>query len=360
MESSQSIGVVPPPVRVAVVGCGYWGPNLIRNFTNCRSTSVAVICDRDPNRLSAGLEVNPAARSVCEFEEVLADPTVEAIVVATPPRTHGPLARAALLAGKHVLVEKPMATSLAEAEELAALAEERGLTLMVDHTYLYSPAIARLKRLIDDGELGKIYFVDSVRINLGLFQNDVNVLWDLAIHDIAIVDYLIGRSPLSVSAFGRSHTSTRIEDVAYLNIDFGDDLLASFHVNWLSPVKIRHLIVGGSKKGLVFNDLDSSEPLKVYDRGIHLAEPGETRRGALVSYRMGDVWSPHLSRDEPLRVMVQHFADSIRQHTRPLTDGQAGLRIVRVLDAAQRSLKTQGARVMLESNAEQRWFRQAA
>jgi predicted dehydrogenase len=218
---------------------------------------------------------------------------------------------------------------------------------MVDHTFLYSNAVTRIKELLDDGALGTIYYIDSVRINLGLFQNNVNVLWDLAIHDLAIVDFLIGRPPLSISAFGRSHTGTGVEDVAYLNLDYGDNLLASFHVNWLSPVKIRHLIVAGSRKGVVFNDLDQSEPIKVYDRGIQMAESPGSRHGALISYRMGDVWSPHLARVEPLQNMVRHFADCVRQGTRPLTDGQAGLRIVRILDTAQRSLKGQGSRLLL-------------
>jgi predicted dehydrogenase len=284
---------------------------------------------------------------VADLDAVLADGSVEAVAVATPPLTHGPFARAALLAGKHVLVEKPLTVSLAEAEELVDLAGRSGLTLMVDHTFLYSPAVRMIKRLLDAGELGDVYFVDSVRINLGLFQNDVNVLWDLAIHDLAIVDHLIGRAPVSVSAFGRSHTRKETEDVAYLSLDFGDNLLASFHVNWLSPVKVRHLIVGGSKKGLVFNDLDQSEPIKVYDRDILVDESAEARRGALVSYRTGDVWSPHLEREEPLQNMVGHFAACVRGGRAPLTDGRAGLRMVRILDLAQRSLEAQGARLPL-------------
>jgi predicted dehydrogenase len=346
----QKVDSIPSGCRrvaVAVVGCGYWGPNLIRNFTTCRATEVVAVCDRDPGRLRVGLELSPRARGVADVGEILADDAIEAVAIATPPRTHGPLARAALRSGKHVLIEKPMAVSLAEAEELVDLAERSGLTLMVDHTFLYSPAVRKVKQLIDSGELGQIYYVDSVRINLGLFQNDVNVLWDLAIHDLAIVDYLVGRSPLGVSAFGSSHTGTAIEDVAYLNLDFGDNLLASFHVNWLSPVKIRHLIVGGSKKGLVFNDLDPAEPVKVYDRGIVVEDLAVARRGALVSYRIGDVWSPQVDRTEPLQNVVGHFADCIRSGATPLTDGRAGLRIVRILDLAQRSLQTQGARQVL-------------
>jgi predicted dehydrogenase len=216
---------------------------------------------------------------------------------------------------------------------------------MVDHTFIYSPAIRKIKALIDADELGDLYYIDSVRINLGLFQNDVNVLWDLAVHDLAIVDHLLGRLPLSLAAFGSSHTGSELEDVAYLNLDFGGGLLASFHVNWLSPVKVRHLIIGGSKKGLIYNDLDPSEPIKVYDRGITLSEQSEARRGVLINYRVGDVWSPRVEKEEPLQNVVAHFADCIRSDSRPLTDGQAGLRVVRILDLAQRSIETQGSRL---------------
>ena len=218
---------------------------------------------------------------------------------------------------------------------------------MVDHTFLYSPAVRRVKELIDAGELGDIYYIDSVRINLGLFQSDVNVLWDLAPHDLSIVDYLLGRLPRSVAATGSCHTGGDLEDVAYLNLDFGGNLLASFHVNWLSPVKVRHLMIGGSRKGLVYNDLNHWEPVKVYDRGITVAESPEARRGVLISYRTGDVWSPHVEQTEPLQAVVRHFAECIRTGCRPRSDGEAGLRVVRILDAAQRSIKAQGGRITL-------------
>lgn len=335
------------PVGVAVVGAGYWGPNLIRNFSACPATRLVAVCDKDQARLRKALASYPAVEPIDNMDTLLARDDVGAVAIATPPQTHAALGKAALLAGKHVLFEKPLATSVAEATELVDLAASRGLTIMVDHTFIYSPAIRKIKHLIDSGELGEIYYIDSVRINLGLFQNDVNVLWDLAVHDLAIVDYLLGRLPQALSAFGRSHTSSGMEDVAYLNLDFGNRLLASFHVNWLSPVKIRHLIVGGSKKGLVYNDLDQSEPIKVYDRGITISQDAEARRGALIGYRIGDVWSPHLEREEPLQNMVRHFADCIKQGTAPLTDGQAGLRVVRILDLAQRSIKAHGNRLML-------------
>jgi predicted dehydrogenase len=244
-------------------------------------------------------------------------------------------------------VEKPLATSVREAESLVRLADARGLTLMVDHTFIYSPSIRKIKDLVDQGALGDIYHIDSVRINLGLIQNDVNVLWDLAPHDLSIVDFLLGNLPRSVAAMGSCHTGADLEDVAYLNLDFGGNLLASFHVNWLSPVKIRHLIISGSKKSLVYNDLNAWEPIKVYDRGIQIDESPEARRGVLVSYRTGDVWSPHIEQSEPLQNVVRHFTDCIRAGSKPLTDGAAGLRVVRILEAAQRSIKAQGGRITL-------------
>jgi predicted dehydrogenase len=337
----------PRKLGVAVVGCGYWGPNLIRNLGACPATEVVAVCDQNPQTLARVAAGCPGARPAADFGSVLDNPAVEAVAVATPVTTHGPLAAAALRAGKHVLVEKPMALSAREAEDLVRLAERAGRTLMVDHTFIYSSPIRKIKELIDSGELGDVFYVDSVRINLGLFQNDVNVIWDLAPHDLSIVEYLLGRLPCSVAATGKSHTKSGLEDVAYLSLDFGGSLLASFHVNWLSPVKVRHLIVAGSKKSLVYNDLNHWEPVKVYDRGITVDESPEARRGVLINYRTGDIWSPHLEPSEPLQNAVRHFAECVRTGRRPLTDGEAGLRVVRILEAAQRSIEAQGVRVTL-------------
>jgi predicted dehydrogenase len=286
-----------------------------------------------------------------DFVDVLDDPEVDAVAVATPVGTHARLALEALNAGKHVLVEKPMADSVPDAEELVRTAERRGLTLMVDHTFIYSPAVRAIKGLIDADELGEIYYVDSVRINLGLFQSDINVLWDLAPHDVSIVDYFFGRLPRSISATGVSHTASELEDVAYLNMDFGQSLIATFHVNWLSPVKVRHTIIGGSKRSLVYNDLDPVEPIKIYDRGITVGSDTEARRGLLISYRTGDIRSPNLPREEPLQNMVRHFARCIQEGQRPVTDGEAALRTVRILQAAQHSIKAQGGRITLAMGA---------
>jgi len=282
-----------------------------------------------------------------DLDALIADPAVEAALILTPPTSHTEIGLRFLEAGKHVLVEKPMAASAREAEEMVDLAQEKGLTLMVDHTFIFSTPVQKMKKLLDEGQLGELYYLDSVRINLGLFQNDVNVLWDLAPHDLSIVDYLVGRLPRSLAATGVSHTGSELEDVAYLNLDFGDSLLATFHVNWLSPVKVRHFIIGGSKRSLVYNDLDPMEPIKVYDRGIEIAPTPEARHGVLISYRTGDIWSPCINRVEPLRSMVGHFAECIQKGTRPITDGEAGLRIVQILEAAQRSIKAQGGRITL-------------
>ncbi len=337
------------PIAVAIVGAGYWGPNLIRNFYACPATRLVAVCDKDATRLERVVAPYPAVDAVNRFEDLLARDDVDALAIATPVSTHAPMGLAALRAGKHVLIEKPLADNVADAEELVASATGAGLTLMVDHTFIYSGPVRKVKELVDAGELGDLYYVDSVRINLGLFQNDVNVLWDLAPHDLSILDHLVGRLPKSLSAFGSCHTNPRsgIEDVAYLNLDFGGGFLASFHVNWLSPVKVRHFILGGSKKSIVYNDLETYERVKVYDSGINVSQDPEARRGVLISYRTGDVWSPRVDGTEPLALVVRHFAECIRNGSRPITDGPSGLRVVRILEAAQRSIKAQGGRITL-------------
>jgi predicted dehydrogenase len=334
-------------ISIAVIGCGYWGPNLIRNFSTCPDTKLIAVCDQDAGRLEKVLAQYPGVQAVRECADILARDDIDAVALATPVSTHALLGVAALQAGKHVLVEKPLAASVAQAEQMVRLAADLGLTLMVDHTFIYSGAVQLIKKLIDSGETGDLYFIDSVRINLGLFQHDVNVVWDLAPHDLSILDYLVGRLPKSLSAVGTAHTDSHneVEDVAYLNLDFGRGFLASFHVNWLSPVKVRHFIIGGSKKSIVFDDLDPAEKVKVYDRGITLTEDKEARHRVLIGYRTGDVWSPHIEESEPLQNMVRHFAHCIRERKRPLSDGESGLRVVRILEAAQRSIKAQGGRI---------------
>lgn len=333
---------------LAVVGLGYWGPLLARNFHHLLGPKLRVCCDQDASQLESVAKSFPAVKLTRNAEEVWADPDVDAVAVATPARTHYRLVKQALLAGKAVLVEKPLATSVEEAEELIDVARRQGRVLMVDHVYLYSPAVQRIKSLVDAGELGDLMFVDSVRINLGLFRKDVNVVWDLAPHDLSIIDHLVGRLPRSVATFGAAHAGQGMEDVAYMNLDFGRGLIANVHVNWLSPVKIRHMIVAGVKKSLVFNDLYADEPVRVYSSGVQFREESvEERRRVLVEYRTGDVLAPYIPRTEPLRNVCQHFIDCVGTGTTPLTDGEAGLRIVRLLDAARRSIQAQGGRITL-------------
>jgi predicted dehydrogenase len=334
-------------LAVGIIGYGYWGPNLVRNFSSCPLTEVAAVCDASPKRLEAFQKSYGHLKAVNSVDQLLELP-VDAVAIATPVSTHFPLARRCLEAGKHVWVEKPLASTVAEAKGLIDLAERYDRVLMVDHTYLFMNAVQRIKELIEHDELGELFYVDSVRINLGLFQNDVNVIWDLAPHDLSIVDYIVPTDARSIAAWGCGHADSGNEDVAYVNVDYGDSLLANFHVNWLSPVKIRQMIFAGSRKSLVFNDLNTTEPIKVYDRGIEVSEDlAEERRRLMVGYRSGDIWSPHVEPGEALQSAVTHFAECIRDGKPPLSDGQLGLRVVRLLEAATRSIRAQGGRVVL-------------
>ncbi|MFO0891114.1 MAG: Gfo/Idh/MocA family oxidoreductase [Isosphaeraceae bacterium] len=335
-------------LKIAVVGAGYWGPNLIRNFMACPLTEVAAVCDSNPQRIEAVSRNLGQVRGVGSLDELLELP-LDAVAIATPVSTHYELATRCLDAGLHVLVEKPLAGSVREAQALVAQAERLGLVLMVDHTYLFSNAVRRIKELIDEGALGELYYVDSIRINLGLFQHDTNVIWDLAPHDLSIVDYILGGEARSISAWGCAHAAHEVEDVAYVNVDYGDRLMANFHVNWLSPVKIRQMIFAGSRKSLVFNEMSATEPVKVYDRGIELGEGADERRKLLISYRSGDIWSPYIEPGEALQGVVGHFAGCIRDGKTPLSDGRLGLRVIRMLEAANRSIRAQGGRVVLSN-----------
>jgi predicted dehydrogenase len=335
-------------LRVGVIGCGYWGPNLIRNFSACPLTEVVAVCDANPARLETVGRAFSQIRQVTSVDRLLELP-LEAAVIATPVSTHFPLAVRCLEAGLHVLVEKPLAATVPECQALLDLARRQDRLLMVDHTYLFSNAVRRIKTLVDEGWLGDLYYVDSIRINLGLFQHDVNVIWDLAPHDLSIVDHVLGLEARSISAWGCGHADPGIEDIAYVNVDFGDRMLANFHVNWLSPVKVRQMIFAGSRKSLIFNELNTTEPIKLYDRGIEVGESVEQVHKLRVSYRSGDVWSPHVEPGEPLQAVVTHFAECVRDHKPPLSDGQQGLRVVRLLEAATRSIRAQGGRVVLSN-----------
>jgi predicted dehydrogenase len=337
-------------IPVGVIGCGYWGPNLIRNFSSCPLTEVVAVHDASPARLEAARRVNGSVKGVTSLEEFLALP-IKAVAIATPVSSHFPLAVRCLEAGMHVLVEKPLTATVEEAEALLELARRQQRVLMVDHTYLFNPAVRRIKELVDRGELGELHYIDSVRINLGLFQHDINVIWDLAPHDLSIVDYVLGCEPRSISAWGCAHANPGIENIAYVNVDYGDHMLANFHVNWLSPVKIRQMIFAGSRKSLIFNELNSTEPIKVYDKGIEVTDGVEEKRRLQVGYRTGDVWSPHIEPVEALQTAVTHFAECIRADREPVSNGQLGLRVVRYLEAATRSIRAQGGRVVLTNSS---------
>jgi predicted dehydrogenase len=338
-------------LQVGVVGYGYWGPNLVRNFGECGGSRVVALSDLRRERLAQACDRYPALRTTTDYQDLLADPAIDAIVVATPVVTHYPLAMAAIEAGKHVLVEKPLALSVAEATALVEAARRRGVVLMVDHTFVYTGAVQKIKELVDAGHLGRLLYYDSVRVNLGLFQHDVDVLWDLAAHDLAIMDYVLRREPRAVAATGVAHVRGQPVNTAYLTCFFDDDLIAHFHVNWLAPVKIRRTLIGGDRQMIVFDDLEPSEKVKVYDKGITVedgpAGGNESAYALLVGYRAGDMCAPQLSLTEALRVEAEHFVACVRGERPPITDGQAGLRVVRILEAASRSLAQHGRPVEL-------------
>lgn len=329
-------------IQVGVVGYGYWGPNLVRNFNECPGSRVGAICDANPDRLALARARYPSAEACKDYQALLKNPALDAIVIATPVSSHFPLALQALQAGKHVLVEKPLTASSEHAEKLIEEALRRRLVLMVDHTFVYTGAVRKMRELVDKHELGQIYYYDAVRVNLGLFQHDVSVIWDLAVHDLSIMDYVLRLRPESVSATGVSHVAGEPENIAYLTLHCDGNLIAHVHVNWLAPVKIRQTLIGGSKRMIVYDDLEPSEKLRIYDKGIAISGRGNEAEKVyklLVSYRMGDMWAPQLDMTEALRAEVLHFTRCIEKNERPLTDGEAGLRIVRLLEAATRSMQ---------------------
>jgi predicted dehydrogenase len=329
-------------ISVGVIGYGYWGPNLVRNFAEMENTRVARVCDLSPKRLELVRRRYPTVPVGTDWRELIADPAVDAVVIATPVSTHFELAMGALRAGKHVLVEKPLAASAEEARRLIDEAARRRLILLVDHTFVYTGAVRKVRELVRDGGLGDIYYYDSVRVNLGLFQHDVNVLWDLAVHDLAIMDYVLGRRPEAVSATGMSHVAGSPEDVAYLTLFFDDSLIAHIHANWLAPVKLRRTLIGGRRKMIVYDDIEPSEKLKVYDKGITVQEDAENIYKLLISYRTGEMYAPQFDTTEALAVEARHFAECVGAERRPITDGEAGLRVLNVLEAATESLSRRG------------------
>ncbi len=330
-------------LNVAIVGYGYWGPNLLRNYMELAHTRVKWVCDRDPQKLAKAKMRYPSVLVTESYGDVLGDSEVDAVVIATPISTHFPLADAALAAGKHVFVEKPMTSSAVDAERLIRHAETRQLTLMVGHTFEFSPPVVRIKEIIDSGEIGDVYFVSSSRVNLGLHQKDVSVIWDLAPHDFSILFAWLGEEPEQVSAMGRGCVKCDIPDVAFVNLRFPSGAVAEVQLSWLSPVKLRRTIVVGSKKMLVYDDTETVEKVKLYDHGVNtVVEPGSFGEFQL-SYRTGDILSPHLDSYEPLYTEATHFVECVLTGTTPKTDGQSGLRVVRTLERAEASMIASGA-----------------
>ena len=334
-------------IKVGVIGHGYWGPNLVRNFMSASGSVVTAVCDQRDERLTQLRKLYPTLTTLTDSSELINDPTIDAIVIATPVSTHFELALAALKAGKHVLVEKPIASNSNQAKTLIDEAAKRRLTLMVDHTFVYTDAVRKMRELISSGALGEIYYYDAVRVNLGLFQHDVNVIWDLAIHDLSIMDYVLPYKPIAIAATGISHVPGQPENVAYITLFFAHTQIAHVHVNWLTPVKVRHTLIGGSEKMILYDDLEPSDKLKVYDKGITVTPGPEDVYKLLVSYRSGDMWAPRLDNTEALQTEASHFIDCVESGRVPETDGLAGLRMVHMIEGAEKSLRDRGGLVEL-------------
>jgi predicted dehydrogenase len=332
-------------IRMGVIGYGYWGPNIVRNLHGQKSSQAAVVCDKSPAALARVRKAYPGIQTVSDPLEILRSPEIDAVAVITPVWTHYELAKLALENGKHVFIEKPFTSNSAQAEELIELAARKNLTIMVDHTFLFTGAVRKIRELAESGALGDLYYYDSLRVNLGLFQHDVSVIWDLAPHDLSIMDHIIKAEPEAVVATGEKHLNG-VEDVAYMTLYFPRNIIAHINVNWLSPVKIRTTLIGGQKKMVVWNDLVADEKVRVYDKGVQITS-GEGIRDLLVSYRTGDMWAPQLEQLEALYVELEYFADCVMNNKTPFNDGHAGLRVVRMLEAAEKSIQKKGQLVRL-------------
>jgi len=331
---------------ICIVGYGYWGPKLVRNFIQAAGSGVVAVCDESPERCARAQKDFPGLRTFTSFDAVLGDAAFDAVALATPVSSHFPLAKRALEAGRHVLVEKPITHSLATARELIAFAARQQRVLMVDHTFVYHPAVLKIKSLIDAGDLGQLRYIDSTRINLGLFQHDVNVLWDLAVHDLSIVNYLTPERPLAVSAVATAHTLGAPENIGFIVLRYASGLVVHLNCSWVSPVKIRHILIGGDRKMVLYNDLDANEPLKVYDSGYQ-ARSDEDRSRLLFDYRVGDVYSPKIPGREALASLAADFVQAVTKGTRPISDGRFGADVVAILEAAQQSVRQRGHEVEL-------------
>lgn len=333
-------------LKIGVIGYGYWGPNIVRNFNGIDGAKVTSLCDLNEVVLGKASKVYPAMAMTKDTNQVLSSKDVDAVAIITPVFSHFDLAKKALEQGKHVFVEKPFTSTVAQAEELIELAAKKNLQIMVDHTFLFTGAVQKIKQLVSEGHLGKLFYYDSMRVNLGLFQHDVNVVWDLAPHDFAIMDYVIPERPMAVSATGEIHYNG-LEDVAYVTVYCENNVIAHFNVNWLSPVKVRNTLIGGDKKMLVWNDLEADEKLKIYDKGVDV-KTRENVYDLLVSYRSGDAWVPKIAQIEALRAEAEYFVDCVENNKTPLNDGVSGLRVVKMLEATNASIKAKGALINLQ------------
>jgi predicted dehydrogenase len=329
-------------IKIGIIGYGYWGPNLVRNFSLNDNCTIKSVADKSVVRLNVLKKLYPDVEILTDADDIISDNEIDAVIIATPVFTHFNLALKALKNGKHVLLEKPMTATVKEAAELIEVAENMGLVLMVDHTFLYTGAVQRIKSIIDDGHIGEMRYFDSTRINLGLFQPDINVLWDLAPHDLSILLYLIKEKPVSVNATGISHTKNGLENIAFLTINFNSDLIAHFNCSWTSPVKVRQTLIGGDKKMIVYNDLEPSEKLRIYDTGYDINLIDDKSK-IMVDYRTGDVYIPKLKSHEALSAVASDFINTILHNTKPVSDNIIGLDVVKILEAAQLSIKQNGS-----------------
>ncbi|MCF7809509.1 Gfo/Idh/MocA family oxidoreductase [bacterium] len=334
-------------LNIGIVGYGYWGPNLVRNFSQAAPTKVKYVCDLDSTRLKKVNNIYPDITTTTNVNDILNDKSIDAVSIATPVSTHFDLAMKALKAGKHVLMEKPLTDSSEKCQRLIEEADKQGLVLMVDHTFPYTAAVQKIKELVSNGDIGDLYYYDSARINLGLFQHDVSVIWDLAVHDLSILEFIHDEHPIAVSATGISHVEEQPENIAYLTIFYKSRMIAHIHVNWLAPVKLRQTLIGGSKKMILYDDMEPSEKIKIYDKGITLVDDDESITRMRIGYRSGDVLSPNLDRVEALSSLVNHFARCIETGEHPMTSAESGMRVVRIMEAASESMAKKGEMVSL-------------
>jgi predicted dehydrogenase len=336
-------------INVGVIGCGYWGPNLIRNFNQISRSIVVRVADLKQERLDHMKTLYPSVEVTTDYEEIIDDPHIDAVAVATPVHTHHNFAKRSLVAGKHVFVEKPIAASIEEAKDLIDLARENGKKLMVGHTFLFTAAVRKMKEIIDSGQLGDIYYISSQRLNLGLFQQDINVIWDLAPHDISIINYLLGSRPQKVTAVGAPHVNSAIEDVAQLTMHYSDNLIAFLSMSWLDPDKVRRMAVVGSRKMMVYDDVQPTEKIRLYDKGVEVPKHYDSFAEFHYSYKYGDIVIPKIEGKEPINVQLNHFLDSVENDTQPICNGESGLEVVKILQASQQSLQQGSVPVHLET-----------